>query len=108
VYLNAVGGVKLDEPAVDLGIAVAIASSFTDKPIDPGSVVIGEVGLSGEIRSVTHLERRIREAAKLGFTKFIVPRNNMKKFHYDDEIRGLKIQGVESVAIALKIMLSAS
>lgn len=113
IYLNVVGGVKIDEPAADLGIAVAIASSLRNKAADPRSVIIGEVGLSGEVRAVTHLGKRIREAAKLGFTRFIVPRNNMKKLQYDDADGGgkglaeLDIESVEAVAKAVEIMLSA-
>jgi DNA repair protein RadA/Sms len=73
ILVNVTGGLKIDEPAADLGIALAIASSFRDSPIDPGLVVIGEVGLSGELRAVTQLERRVNEAARLGFTRCIVP-----------------------------------
>jgi DNA repair protein RadA/Sms len=73
VYVNVVGGLRLGEPAVDVGIAVAIASSFRERRADPGLVVIGEVGLSGELRSVGQLERRLQEAAKLGFKRAIIP-----------------------------------
>ena len=73
VYVNVVGGLKVDEPAVDLAVAAAIASSFRDVPIDPGTVMVGEIGLSGELRSVGDLERRLGEAARLGFTRAIVP-----------------------------------
>jgi DNA repair protein RadA/Sms len=74
IMVNVTGGLKIDEPAADLGIALAVASSFRDCPIDPGLVVVGEVGLSGELRSVTQLERRVNEAARLGFKRCIVPR----------------------------------
>jgi DNA repair protein RadA/Sms len=74
ILVNVTGGLKIDEPAADLGIALAIASSFRDSPIDPGLVVVGEVGLSGELRSVTQLERRVNEAARLGFKRCVVPR----------------------------------
>jgi DNA repair protein RadA/Sms len=73
VYLNVVGGLRVDEPAADLAVALAVLSSFKDRPIDPGLVAIGEIGLSGEIRGVAQLERRIREAAQLGFTRAVVP-----------------------------------
>src|SRR5438067_578277 len=73
VYVNVVGGLKVDEPAVDLAVAAAIASSFRDVPIDAGTVMVGEIGLSGELRSVGDLERRLGEAARLGFTRAIVP-----------------------------------
>lgn len=72
-YVSAVGGVKLDEPAVDLAIALAIASSFREKPIQEGLVVLGEVGLTGEIRTVSGLNKRLQEAAKLGFASCLGP-----------------------------------
>ena len=79
IFLNIAGGVKIEEPAVDLGIALAIASSFRDKPIDNHTIAIGEVGLTSEVRGVPQLELRVREAAKLGFQRAIVPRSNMLK-----------------------------
>ena len=74
VYVNVVGGLKIDEPAVDLAVAVAIASSFKNVQVDPELAVVGEVGLSGELRSVGQLERRLNEAAKLGFRRAIYPK----------------------------------
>jgi DNA repair protein RadA/Sms len=76
VFVNAVGGVRVEEPAADLGIALAIASSFTDKALTPSSVFIGEVGLGGEIRSVSRLEARVAEAARLGFKRAFVPKDS--------------------------------
>ncbi|MBI3189187.1 MAG: DNA repair protein RadA, partial [Ignavibacteriales bacterium] len=73
VFVNIAGGLRIDEPAIDLGIAVSIVSSLRDKPIDSQSAVVGEIGLSGEVRSVSQMEKRIQEAAKLGFKKIIVP-----------------------------------
>jgi DNA repair protein RadA/Sms len=73
VYVNAAGGLAVGEPAVDLAVALALASTFRDVPIPPGTVAIGEVGLLGELRSVSALERRLREAARLGFDRAIVP-----------------------------------
>lgn len=73
IYLNVVGGLRVGEPAVDLGAAVAIASSFREQRVDPTTAVIGEIGLSGELRSVSQLERRMNEAAKLGFKRVVVP-----------------------------------
>lgn len=73
-YVNVVGGVKIDEPAADLGIAAAIASSFRDRPMDGRTVVMGELGLTGELRPVTAADKRIREAAQLGFGRCVVPR----------------------------------
>jgi DNA repair protein RadA/Sms len=73
VYLNVAGGIRVTEPAVDLGVAAAIASSFRDRPLDPRTVIMGEVGLGGEIRAIPHLEARLREAEKLGFEHAVVP-----------------------------------
>ncbi len=78
VFLNMAGGVKIDEPAVDLAVCLSIASSLIDKPVDSLTAVIGEVGLGGEIRSVGNIEKRIAEAEKLGFTKILIPSNNTK------------------------------
>ncbi len=78
VYANVVGGLRILEPAVDLAVAVGIASSLRDRPVDRNAVVIGEVGLSGELRSVNQLDRRINEAARLGFTRMIVPEGARK------------------------------
>lgn len=78
VFVNVAGGVRLEEPAVDLGVIVAVASSFRDIPTDTGTVLIGEVGLGGEIRTVSQLELRLKEAAKLGFERALVPKNNLK------------------------------
>jgi DNA repair protein RadA/Sms len=72
IYVNAVGGVKLDEPAVDLAIACALASSFRDIPVDSGLVCAGEIGLTGELRPVTGAEKRVKEAFKLGFSRFLL------------------------------------
>jgi DNA repair protein RadA/Sms len=93
VSVNVVGGLTIDEPAGDLGVALAIASSLRDVAIDPGLVALGEVGLNGEVRGVHGLELRLREAAKLGFTRAIVPQH-----HLDDRgwnrPSGLEVIGV--------------
>jgi DNA repair protein RadA/Sms len=73
VYLNIAGGIRVAEPAVDLGVAAAIASSFRDRPLDPHMVIMGEVGLGGEVRAIPHLEVRLREAEKLGFQHAVIP-----------------------------------
>lgn len=73
VYVNAVGGVKIGEPAADLGIALAMASSFRNRPVPPDTVAIGEVGLTGELRPVPAVEKRLKEAAKLGFARAVLP-----------------------------------
>ncbi|RJP84297.1 MAG: DNA repair protein RadA [Desulfobacteraceae bacterium] len=79
IFMNVTGGVKVTEPAVDLGIVAAVASSFLDKPIPEGMIAIGEVGLSGEVRGVSHLEARVAEVRKMGFTKCIVPKTSLKQ-----------------------------
>lgn len=78
VMVNVTGGLKISEPAADLGIALAVASSFRDNPVDPELAVVGEVGLSGELRSVIQLERRINEAARLGFKRCLIPRSGAR------------------------------
>ncbi|MDA8126647.1 MAG: DNA repair protein RadA [Deltaproteobacteria bacterium] len=79
IFLNVAGGVKVDEPAIDLGVVSAMASSFLDRPIAKGTVVFGEVGLTGEIRGISQTEVRIREAARMGFTRCILPRTLNKE-----------------------------
>ncbi|MDP9366250.1 MAG: DNA repair protein RadA [Chloroflexota bacterium] len=73
IYANVVGGLRVAEPAADLAVALAIASSFKDHQVDPSTVAVGEIGLSGELRSVGQLERRVNEASRLGFTRVVVP-----------------------------------
>lgn len=101
-YLNVAGGVKLDEPAVDLAMAVSIASSFKDKPTRPYDVVFGEVGLTGEVRAVSRIEQRVREAEKLGFKRVILPEKSLKGWTPPS---GMEIIGVGSVAEALQTAL---
>ncbi|MDF2668414.1 MAG: repair protein RadA [Paenibacillus sp.] len=102
VYLNVAGGLKLDEPAVDLAVAVAIASSFRDKPVHPYDVVLGEVGLTGEVRGISRVDARVREAQKLGFRRVILPAKSTKGWNPPD---GIEIIGVQTVAEALKAAL---
>jgi DNA repair protein RadA/Sms len=78
IIVNVTGGLKIGEPAADLGIALAIASSFRDMEVDPGLVAVGEVGLSGELRAVPQLERRLSEAARMGFKHCLVPKVGAK------------------------------
>ena len=84
VYVNVVGGVKIDEPAADLGIALAVLSSYKNKPIPRGIAFIGEVGLTGEIRQVNQIETRIHEASRLGFNKIVIPKGNAKNLKAKD------------------------
>ncbi|MFO7570803.1 MAG: DNA repair protein RadA [Smithellaceae bacterium] len=76
IFINVAGGVRVDEPAVDLGIVSAMASSFLDRPVNPRTVVLGEVGLTGEVRAVSQMDARIKEAARMGFTRCLVPKSN--------------------------------
>lgn len=101
-YLNVAGGVKLDEPAVDLAIAVSIASSFRDAPTKPYDVIFGEVGLTGEVRAVSRAEQRVREAEKLGFKRVIMPEKSLKGWTHP---KGIQIIGVGTVADALAAAL---
>ncbi len=93
VFINAVGGVKIAEPAADLAVTLAIYSSLRNKPLPKGLVVFGEVGLAGEIRPAPRGQERLREAVKLGFTMALIPRSNMTK----QGIKGLEIMGVERI-----------
>jgi DNA repair protein RadA/Sms len=78
VFVNVAGGIRLEEPAADLALALALASSFRDRPLPPDRVALGEVGLGGELRPVPHLERRLAEAARLGFTSAVVPKRSLE------------------------------
>ena len=101
-YLKVAGGVKLDEPAIDLAIAISIASSFRDKPTKPTDCIIGEVGLTGEVRRVSRIEQRVQEAAKLGFERVILPANNLGGWTAP---KGIELIGVASVKEALQASL---
>lgn len=103
-YVNVVGGLKLEEPACDLGIICSIASSFKDVPLPPDAVVIGEVGLTGEIRAVSHIEKRIMEATRIGFKKCIIPSSNMKTAERLKELSNMQIMPVASVQEALDVL----
>jgi len=110
VYANVVGGFTLEEPAIDLGVAAAIASSYREKHIPPDMVLIGEVGLSGELRAVGRLALRVREAAKLGFKRCIVPSAGKgDQVRAELENAGLpgdfKVITSSSLAVALEIAL---
>ncbi|NJP35974.1 DNA repair protein RadA [Alkalicoccus luteus] len=101
-YIKVAGGVKLDEPSIDLAITVAIASSFRDVPTEPGDVIIGEVGLTGEVRRVSRIEQRVQEAAKLGFTRVIVPAKCLEGWEPPSSIQ---VTGVRTVSEALEVTL---
>ena len=101
-YVNAAGGMRIDEPAVDLGIVCAIASSFKNKEISSKMAVMGEIGLTGEVRGISFIEKRIQEAYKLGFNTVVIPKDNLSGIK---DIKGIKIYGVENVYEALDIVL---
>ena len=84
IYLNIVGGFRLDEPAADLPVAMALYSGIMDKPIDETVISFGEIGLGGELRSVSHAAQRIREAERMGFTKVIIPKHNASQINPKD------------------------
>ncbi|MNV92709.1 hypothetical protein D3C71_1873290 [compost metagenome] len=99
VYLNLVGGIKINEPAIDLGIIAAVSSSFKNMPIPKDTVIMGEVGLTGEVRRINMIEKRLKEAEKLGFKTCIIPENNKKVLK--DKFK-LDIIGVQNIKDALK------
>ncbi|MBQ6946915.1 MAG: DNA repair protein RadA [Clostridia bacterium] len=103
-YLNVIGGFRIDEPSADLAIAIAIASSLADFEIPSDLLVVGEIGLSGEIRAVSFLDKRISEAQKLGFQRIIVPGRNVLKQKYD----GIEVIQVKSVSQAIHITRNLS
>ncbi len=100
VFVNAVGGVRIGEPAADLAVTLAIVSSLTDRPIAAKTVVFGEIGLAGEVRPAPRGQDRLKEAAKLGFEKAIVPKANLPK----GKIAGLEVIGVERVDQAVQVL----
>ena len=101
-YVNIAGGIRLNEPAADLGIVLAIASSYKNRPIAEDVIVFGEVGLSGEVRAVSMPEQRVSEAKKLGFTTCIVPEVSVKTV---GKVEGVRIIGVKSVGEAISVGL---
>ncbi|MCM3741072.1 DNA repair protein RadA [Oceanobacillus luteolus] len=102
-YLKVAGGVKLDEPAIDLAIALSIASSFRDQPTASKDIFIGEVGLTGEIRRVSRIEQRVQEASKLGFERVICPKNNLEGWTIPKDIQ---VVGVSTIQEAFEVGLA--
>lgn len=94
VYINVVGGLQIDEPAIDLGLVAAIVSSFRDRPIDAQTLILGEVGLGGEVRPVSQVELRTREACKLGFRRCVLPEQNLAKWSGP---QGLELIGIQDI-----------
>lgn len=105
-YINVVGGMKLEEPALDLTIAMALVSSLKDCPVQNDTIAFGEIGLAGEIRGVSHCEQRIKEATRLGFKKCIIPESNCKNIS-DSLKKNIVIVGVKNVRDAVDAILSA-
>jgi DNA repair protein RadA/Sms len=101
IFMNVAGGVKVIEPAVDLAIVSAIASSFLDKPIANGTIVLGEVGLTGEVRAIAQVDTRVAEAGKMGFNRCVVPEGNFKRIRGID---GIKMAGIKSVSEAVDML----
>ena len=102
-YVNLAGGMKLGEPAIDLGIVSAVISSYRNLPIHPGTIIFGEVGLTGEVRGVSYVEQRLQEAVKMGFTRCILPATNL------DAVRGklaeqIELTGVSNIREVLQIL----
>jgi len=99
IFMNVAGGVRVDEPAVDLGIVSAVASSFLDRPASEAAVVLGEVGLTGEIRPISHCDTRVMESRKMGFRKCLVPQGNLRRMTGVD---GIDLIGVKTVSEAIE------
>ena len=101
IYVNVVSGMKLNEPSIDLGVICVCASSFKNVPIPKDTVIMGEVGLTGEVRRINMIEKRLKEAEKMGFKRCIIPENNKK---YLEEKYKLEIVGVKDVRETLKVL----
>ena len=100
-YVNIAGGIKMNEPAIDLGIVMALISSYKNRPVDEKMIVFGEVGLSGEVRAVSMPEQRVAEAKKLGFEICVVPEVSLDMVK---NIKGIKIVGVKTVNDAMNLI----
>jgi DNA repair protein RadA/Sms len=98
IFMNVAGGVKVIEPAVDMAIVSAIASSFLDKPVPDGTVVLGEVGLAGEVRAIGQVDIRLAEVKKMGFNRCLVPDSNLKRIA---DIDGIEVSGIKKVSEAV-------
>jgi len=99
IFMNVAGGVKVIEPAVDMAIVSAIASSFLDKPVPDGTVVLGEVGLAGEVRAIGQVDIRLAEIKKMGFKRCLVPDSNLKRI---PDIAGIEVAGIKTVPEAIE------
>jgi DNA repair protein RadA/Sms len=106
IFVNVIGGLTIDEPAADLPVAVAVASSFRNRPVAADLALMGEVGLSGELRSVGHLQRRLHEAAKLGFTRALVPRGALPR-NGQPLVEGIEVIGARTLTDAIGVALGS-
>jgi DNA repair protein RadA/Sms len=103
IFLNIAGGIRIDEPALDLGVVVALLSSFFEKTVDPTTAVCGEVGLAGEIRAVGQIEMRIQEADRLGFTTFLLPLSSYRRLEKIDK-HSMRVIGVATIQSLVEIL----
>ena len=101
IFMNVAGGVKVDEPAVDIGIVSAMASSLLDRAITNGTVVLGEVGLTGEVRAIGQVDARVSEIKKMGFTRCLLPKSNLKRMSITKGIEIIGLKRIEQMAEAL-------
>ena len=104
IFLNVVGGLKIDEPAIDLGVVIALVSSMQNRPIIDDVIILGEVGLTGEVRTISFLEKRLIEAEKMGFRMAVVPEANLKR----NQQYPIEVRGVSHVSEALRIILGGA
>ena len=103
VYLNIAGGMRLDEPAADLAVAVSLISAITDSPVPADMITFGELGLAGEVRAVSHAEYRVKEASRLGFCRIVLPKRSMV---HCKKVEGVELIGVESIFDILPLLTS--
>ena len=101
IFLNIAGGMKVEEPGADLGVIASIASSFKDRVIEPQMVIFGEVGLGGEVRGISQSEVRVKEAARLGFKRCLLPKQNQEKMR---GVKGIELMGIKTVQEAMKVL----
>ncbi|MEE8430330.1 MAG: DNA repair protein RadA [Candidatus Desulfatibia sp.] len=99
IFINVAGGVKINEPAIDMGIVAVVASSFLDRSIQNGTIVFGEVGLTGEVRAIGHVEARVAEAKKMGFTRCLLPESNLNRIA---ATKGMELKGIKTVSEAME------
>jgi DNA repair protein RadA/Sms len=102
IFMNVAGGVRIEEPAIDLGISTSLASSLLNRPVESDIVVFGEVGLAGEVRGVSQVELRLKEAEKLGFKKCVLPRINLERLKHSDS--NVSLIGIDSIEKAIEVL----